>query len=158
MGSKLRFYRIDGERFFNWFEREKLPKPVACVDLRNVIIDRNFVENFEYQLKLSKCLQELRLKTDVAYLRLAKLTALRIVDIDLMYPLNVLSVISCPHLLHVTCQNLLIIDTSAYKVINLNYHIDARKLRDKKRGELNSHFYKIEQNFLNAFGLLSGPK
>ena len=46
--SKLKVYKIDAESQYSWFEREKLPKPVQVLEMQKVMIDRNFVENFEW--------------------------------------------------------------------------------------------------------------
>ena len=118
------------------------------------MIDRNFVENFEWQLKMSRFLMELTLSTDLPYLRLAQLNALRMIKINLLNPLHVVSVIQCQQLVSVTVESLLIIDSSAYKIRQLNYKVVHARLSLTKD---NSHLFKIEQNCLNAFGLLSGP-
>ncbi len=41
-------YKIDSDIQYTWFEKEKLPKPVISVDIKNVHIDRNYIENFEW--------------------------------------------------------------------------------------------------------------
>lgn len=110
LNSKFKYFRVDAERDYCWYEKEKLPKPVIYVDLKNVHIDRNHVDKFEWQLKMSKNLQEVHLKTNVAYLRLAELSHLRLIEIDLGHPTNVLSVINCPSLLSIDIKNLMIID------------------------------------------------
>lgn len=130
LNSKFKFFRVDSEKEYTWYEKEKLPKPVIYVDLKNVHIDRNYVEAFEWQLKMSRCLQELHLKTNIVYLRVAELCHLRLLNVDLGYPTNVLSVMKCPNLLQIDTKNLLIVDNSAHKVINLSYKIDKSRLTD----------------------------
>ena len=73
LSSKFRYYKINADSHFQWHEKEKLPKPVIYVDIKNVYVDRNYVENFEWQLKMSRMLQELHLETDITYLRVSDL-------------------------------------------------------------------------------------
>ena len=48
LGSKFRYFRINSDQHFQWQEKDKLPKPVIYIDIKNVYVDRNFVENFEW--------------------------------------------------------------------------------------------------------------
>ena len=89
------------------------------------------------------------------YLRLADLVHLRHIDMDLVIPTNVLLVMNCNSLLKITCKNLVIIDTSAYRVMDLNYNIDKTMLPDQSHQSLADNYMKIEENFLNAFGMLA---
>ena len=49
----------------------------------------------------------------------------------------------------------MIIDTSAYRVMDLNYNIDKTKLPDHSYESLADNYLKIEENFLHAFGMLA---
>ena len=136
LNSKFKFFKVDSEKEYPWYEKEKLPKPVIYVELRHVQIDRNHVENFEWQLRMSKHLQELHLTTNVQYLRLAGLSHLRLVEVDLGHPTNVLSIMSCPNILQLEVKNLVIIDTSAHRVINLHYLINKSLIYESKPSNL----------------------
>ena len=54
LNSRIKLYQVDSEKPFTWFEREKLPKTVQIFSLRNIIVDTNHVEQFEWQLKMSR--------------------------------------------------------------------------------------------------------
>ena len=69
---------------------------------------------------------------------------LRLIDIDLSHPLNVLSVMNCNVLNTITCHNFLIIDTTASKVQHLRYKVDRTTISDKPQKILEEHFLKIE--------------
>ena len=155
--SKFKYYKIDSEREFDWFEKEKLPKSVMIVDIRNIRIDTTAIEHFERQLVLSRNLQELRLQSNLPHLPLQELTHLRTIDIDLQDPLNILTIINCKLLIKITTHNLVSIDSSSLGVTHLNYFIDKTKLAKKQQMDLDPNFQKIEQSFLQAFGLLAGP-
>lgn len=48
LNSKFRYYKINSFNQFTWHEREKIPKPVIYVEIRNVYVDRNYIEAFEW--------------------------------------------------------------------------------------------------------------
>jgi len=48
LNSKFKYFRINSEREYPWYEKEKLPKPVVYVELINVHVDRNHIEPFEW--------------------------------------------------------------------------------------------------------------
>ena len=54
LNSRITHFKVDSESQYNWYEKEKLSKPIISVDLNNLHIDRNYVEAFELQLKLSR--------------------------------------------------------------------------------------------------------
>ena len=56
LNSRITHFKVDSECQYNWYEKEKLSKPIISVDLNNLHIDRNYVEAFEMQLKLSRYL------------------------------------------------------------------------------------------------------
>lgn len=53
---------------------------------------------------------------------------------------------------------MLIIDKSAFRVMNFDYCIDKAQISDLKQATAEDHFLKIEKNMLNSFGLLAGPQ
>ena len=46
--SKFKYYKIDADKEFHWFEKEKLPKHVLIVDIRNIFVENTAIEQFEW--------------------------------------------------------------------------------------------------------------